>query len=86
MHEKYVHVLIFILPEGDNSAASDHNAEDLNKVPEQTLAQRKEQMNILFEAHCLNPGDKDYEYDRQQDFGPAKIESGWDSDTSSQEF
>lgn len=43
-------------------------------------------MNVLYEAHCLNPGDKDYEYDRQQDFGPAKIESGWDSDTSSQEF
>ena len=56
---------------------------DLNKVPEHVLIQEKDKMDILFQAHHLKHGDEDYKYDRQQNFGPAMIESGWDTDTSS---
>ena len=71
------------LPAGDNSAASNYSNEDLNKVCDQVLEKKKTEMNVLFEHHHLKPGDKDYKYDRQLDFSPPKIESGWDSDSCS---
>ena len=41
----------------------------------------------MFEANSVQPGEKYWQYDKQQEFGQPKIESGWDSDSSStQEF
>lgn len=63
-----------------------HKEEDLNKVTEDELEERKAEMDILFEANRIKPGDKGYEYDREVEFGGAKIESGWDSASSDLEF
>ena len=58
--------------------------EDLNKVSEEELVKRKAEMDQLYEANRLKPGDKGYEYEKEKDFsGGEKIESGWDSDSSS---
>lgn len=72
---------------GDNSETSGSNEQDLNKVSEQILVQTKETMDVLFEANRVHPGEDHWQYDREEDFGPAQMESGWDSDSSStQEF
>lgn len=57
--------------------------EDLNKVSEEELIRRKADMEKVFEANRLKPGDEGYEYDIEKEFGGGKIESGWDSDESS---
>ena len=56
---------------------------DLNKVSEEELIKKKAEMEQLFEANRLKPGDEGYSYEIEKDFGGAKIESGWDSDDSS---
>lgn len=44
-------------------------------------------MDVLFEANRVHAGEDGWQYDRQEDFGPAQMESGWDSNSSStQEF
>jgi hypothetical protein len=44
-------------------------------------------MDNLFETNQILPGGKDWEYDKQKDFKPPQMESGWDSESSStQEF
>ena len=68
---------------GDNSETSGSNEKDLNRVSEQTLFQTKATMDVLFEANRVHPGEDSWQYDRQEDFGPAQMESGWDSDSSS---
>lgn len=60
--------------------------EDLNKVSQEVLLEKKAEMDVLFEANQLKPGDKGYEYDKEVEFGGSKIESGWDSDGSTSEF
>ena len=41
-------------------------------------------MEKVFEANRLKPGDEGYEYEIEKEFGGGeKIESGWDSDESS---
>ena len=40
-------------------------------------------MDVLFEANKLQPGDDGYEYDKEMDFSGPRMESGWDSDHSS---
>ena len=61
-----------------------HSDEDLNKVSDEYLAKKKEEMNLLFETNCLKPGDVGYIYDKEVDFdNEPKMESGWDSDDSS---
>lgn len=72
---------------GDNSETSGSNEPDLNKVSDEILAQTKESMDVLFEANRVHPGEDSWQYDKQEDFGPAQMESGWDSNSSStQEF
>ncbi|CAI8013204.1 hypothetical protein GBAR_LOCUS8407 [Geodia barretti] len=69
------------------SEASGTNEQDLNKVSEQTLAQEKKKMDNLFETNQILSGGKDWEYDKQNNFEPPQMESGWDSESSStQEF
>ena len=45
------------------------------------LSKKKKEMDILFEANRIKPGDDGYEYDKEVDFcsGPKTL-SGWDSD------
>ena len=66
---------------GDNS--QDEEDEDLNKASDKQLAKRKAEMEVLFEANRLQPGDKGYVYDKEVEFGQIKIENGWDSDDES---
>ena len=61
------------------------DTEDLNKATDKELAGRKAEMDLLFNANRLKPGDPGYVYDREVDYsGQAKIESGWDSDSASE--
>ncbi|XP_045101555.1 centrosomal protein of 19 kDa-like [Portunus trituberculatus] len=54
--------------------------QDLNKLDDASLDKKKKVMNTSFEKNCVRPGDPDYEYDKQVDFGSgAKVEAGWDS-------
>ena len=65
----------------------ENSEEDLNKANDEQLAKRKAQMDVLFEANRLQPGDEGYVYDKEVEFGRPKIESGWDSEEeSSNEF
>lgn len=44
-------------------------------------------MDNLFETNRIQPGETNWEYDKQKDFDPPQMESGWDSESSStQEF
>ena len=70
---------------GDNSHASG-GEEDLNKASDEHLGTRKAQMDVLFEANRLHPGDKGYVYDKEVEFAHPQIESGWDSDDSCSDF
>lgn len=62
--------------------------ENLNTVDEETLRRKKEVMDKTFEKNQLRPGDADYKYDIEVEFGEENvIESGWDSgDGSDLEF
>ena len=61
--------------------------EDLNKATNEHLAQKKEEMNLLFEKNRVKPGDEGYIYDKEIDFGDGpKMESGWDTDSSMSDF
>lgn len=57
--------------------------EDLNLLSEDQLKAKKAEMDVLFEANRLKPGDDGYEYDKEVDFSGPKMESGWDSENSS---
>lgn len=57
---------------------------DLNAVTEDELQQKKVEMDVLFEANRIKPGDPAYVYDKEMEFDDKlKIESGWDTDPSS---
>lgn len=56
--------------------------DDLNHISEEELKKRKAEMDVLFEANRLRPGDEGYEYDKERDFSGPRIESGWDSDSN----
>lgn len=57
--------------------------DDFNHLSEDQLIERKEEMDVLFEANRLRPGDDRYEYDKEVEFSGPRMESGWDSDNSS---
>ena len=60
--------------------------EDLNKADDNYLAQRKAEMETVFQANQIKPGDKGYVYDKEMAFEGPKMESGWDSDSSISDF
>ena len=61
--------------------------EDLNKVDEKTLNQKKALMDQSFEKHSKKPGDPDFQYDVEIDFAGGAIEScEWDSEGDDDEF
>ena len=60
---------------------------DLNKVSEDLLKQKKQEMDMEFEQNQLQPGDEGYEYDKEIDFdGDDKVSCGWDSSDSNVEY
>jgi len=63
---------------------SDDDEKDLNKVSEEALKQKKQEMDELFEKNRLQPGDEGFEYDKEMDFGDEsdKVSCGWDSSNS----
>ena len=60
--------------------------EDMNKLSDEQLQRRKELMDINFEKNRIQPGDKDYVYDKQVDFDKVdKVESGWDDNEENED-
>ena len=60
--------------------------EDLNKVDEEALRRKKSLMENTFEKHQTKPGDEDYVYDKEVEFGEAVETCEWDSDESDPDF
>ena len=60
---------------------------DLNKASTNVLLQKKEEMDILFEANRVTPGDKDWVYDKVVDFGEGdKLSCGWDDESENSDI
>jgi hypothetical protein len=59
---------------GDNDANEDkdYNEFNLNKLGIEELEKEKAKMDVQFEKNKKKPGDKDFVYDLQVDFKPAK--------------
>lgn len=56
---------------------------DLNKVSDEVLKQKKKEMDQQFEQNQLKPGDEGYKYDKEIDFDDNdKVSCGWDSNNS----
>ena len=67
------------------SHSDDEN--DLNKVSDEILNQKKKEMDKEFEQNQLKPSDDGYEYDREVDFdADDKVSCGWDSSNSDEEY
>ena len=61
--------------------------DDLNKVNDDVLKQKKKEMDKEFEQNQLKPGDEGYEYDKEIDFdADDKVSCGWDSSNSDVEY
>ena len=54
---------------------------DYNKMSETNYQQRKAEMEKEFKQKQLKPDDPGYVYNKEVEFEPAKVESGWDNDT-----
>uniref|UniRef100_A0A6P8IKQ6 Centrosomal protein of 19 kDa n=1 Tax=Actinia tenebrosa TaxID=6105 RepID=A0A6P8IKQ6_ACTTE len=55
--------------------------EDMNKLDDERLRQRKAAMDIDFEKNRIKPGDDDFMYDKEIEFpDTGKVESGWDEE------
>ncbi|XP_023217751.1 centrosomal protein of 19 kDa-like [Centruroides vittatus] len=55
--------------------------EDLNKLDDDTLERKKDIMETSFKTNQKKPGDPDFTYDVEVDFGDFCVEtSNWDSD------
>jgi hypothetical protein len=53
------------------------HTDDLNRVSDSELAAKKAEMDKLFRANTLKPGDQGYVYDKQIEFQPTE-DSEWD--------
>ena len=62
--------------------------DDLNKVSDDILKQKKKEMDKDFEQNQLKPGDEGYEYDKEINFDADddKVSCGWDSSNSDVEY
>ena len=68
---------------------SNSGEDDLNKVSDDVLKQKKKEMDKEFEQNQLKPGDDGYEYDKEVDFDADdddKVSCGWDSSNSDVEY
>ena len=59
---------------------------DLNKVSTAELVQAKKEMDVLFMANMLKPGDPGYVYDVRKDFGVPTDSNGWDTTDDEDEY
>ena len=62
------------------TAAKLDQDEDLNKLDDYELNRRKAVMDEQFEKNRIRPGDSNFEYDKDIEFGVGNLESGWDDD------
>eukprot|EP00562_Extubocellulus_spinifer_P034745 CAMPEP_0178700764 /NCGR_PEP_ID=MMETSP0699-20121125/11868_1 /TAXON_ID=265572 /ORGANISM="Extubocellulus spinifer, Strain CCMP396" /LENGTH=150 /DNA_ID=CAMNT_0020347161 /DNA_START=193 /DNA_END=645 /DNA_ORIENTATION=- len=51
---------------------------DLNSVPPDVLNSAKQQMDVVFNAAVVKPGDEGYEYDKKVDFEEPADDCSWD--------
>lgn len=51
---------------------------DLNSVPPDVLSTAKQQMDVVFNAAVVKPGDEGYEYDKKVDFDEPVDDCSWD--------
>jgi len=56
----------------------DDSEEDLNKLDDKELQQKKALMDVAFEQNKKRPGDAGYQYDVQKDFLGNKQPNEWD--------
>ena len=96
MTEEHILEKLIALPSGNETKEMDKSLDDahlpsnsddekdLNKVSEEALKQKKQEMDELFEKNRLQPGDEGFEYDKEMDFGDEsdKESCGWDSSNS----
>ncbi|EQC29597.1 hypothetical protein SDRG_12605 [Saprolegnia diclina VS20] len=55
-------------------------AADYNKVSESQLAAVKAKMDSVFHEHLCKPGDAEYVYNKEVNFGAATAASDWDEE------
>ena len=63
--------------------------ENLNRLDDDNLNKVKDKMSVSFERNRIKPGDENWKYNIEVDFEVDegnKMESGWDSDESDNEF
>ena len=61
--------------------------EDYNKMAETNYKKRKDKMEVEFKKKQVKPDDPGFVYDKEVNFAAPKMESGWDSgSTSDSEF
>lgn len=60
--------------------------EDLNKVPEDVLKRKKATMDEEFQKNRVKPGDKNFQYNKEVDFGGAIETCGWDDSSDDEGF
>ena len=96
MTEEHILEKLIALPSGNETKEMDKSLDDahlpsnsddekdLNKVSEEALKQKKQEMDELFEKNRLQPGDEGFEYNKEMDFGDEsdKVSCGWDSSNS----
>ena len=57
------------------------NDEDLNKLDDDALNQKKLQMDKFYEKNCVKVGDENFQYDVRKDFNHDDYAAEWDDDS-----
>ena len=69
----------------EDDPVAEKEGEDLNRAPVDVVQKRKKEMEVLFEANRVRPGDEGWEYDKEVDFGEGegdnKLSCGWDDES-----
>jgi len=56
--------------DNENDVEVDYDNTNLNKLSNEELQKHKDKMSVMFNKNQKKPGDKGFEYDKQQDFVP----------------
>ena len=57
------------------------NDEDLNKLSDEELNEKKNEMNKYFDKNSIKVGDPNYQYDVRKDFNHEEYAAEWDDDS-----
>jgi len=57
----------------------DYSSTNLNKLSKAELDKHKQKMDVMFNKNQKKPGDKEFVYDKQEEFDPHE-ENEWDED------